>query len=132
MSTNLANLISKALENVNLVHLSDDGITILSVKKNADNYEINVTAGLPEWADGIFVRNSIVNIPIAVDLTTEVEYYSCCDEESDEELEMSQVWVKDNITKLVSTICEVFTNINNGTIGKDANLSHSDIAAKYG
>ena len=106
MNTNLVNTISKALEHVNLVHLPDydDGITILSVKKNTDNYEINVTAGLPEWADGIFVRNGIVNIPIAVDLTTDVEYYSCCDEESDEELEMSQAWIKNNITKLVSTI----------------------------
>ncbi|MEN8216055.1 MAG: hypothetical protein ABFS56_06705 [Pseudomonadota bacterium] len=129
MSTNLVNAISKALENVNLVHLPDynDGITILSVKKKADDYEIITTAGLPKWADGIFVRNGIVNIPIAVDLTTEVEYYSCADEETDEELEMSQVWVKNNVTKLASTIRKVFTGINEGTIGKYANLSSSNI-----
>jgi hypothetical protein len=125
MSTNLVNAISKALENVNLVHLPDykDGITILSVKKKADDYEIITTAGLPEGADGIFVRNGIVNIPIAVDLTTDVEYYSCADEETDEELEMSQVWVKNNVTKLASTIHKVFTGINEGRIGKYANLS---------
>ncbi|KHD04917.1 hypothetical protein PN36_20670 [Candidatus Thiomargarita nelsonii] len=123
----LANTISKALENVNLVHLPDynDGITILSIKKNADNYDITVTAGLPEGVDGIFIKNGIVNIPIAVDLTTDVEYYSCTDEETDEELEMSQVWVKKNTTKLASTICEIFTGIDNGTIEKNAILSRA-------
>ena len=40
-------------------------------------------------------------------------------------MEMSQVWLEDNITKLATTIRDVFAGISN--VGKYANLSSNNI-----